>query len=886
MTQKLSFPYFYRNYFNMRYSLLVLFLLSIGWSFGQNQGYESGELLVQLKRKTNPITFIKKFETDQNMGVLEFDLLTEIAQIYHLKFTDKSTNLDLAIKRLQSYEEVTIVQKNHFVSDREVIPSDALFDSQWHLKNTGADGGTVDADIDATDAWEITTGGLTTHNDTIVVCVIESAGVDINHEDLVDNIWKNHAEIPGDGIDNDGNGYVDDYLGWNVQTEDDAIGFGSHGTRVSGMIGAKGNNGSGISGVNWDVQMMIVKGQIASNEATVIEAYAYPLEMRKRYNESFGAEGAFVVATNASWGIDNGDPDDSPLWCAMYDSLGAYGIISVGATTNNNLNVDETGDLPTNCTSEYFIGVTMSNNEDERANSGYGTTSVDLAAPGRNVRLSVPGDLYSTTSGTSFATPCVTGAIALAYSAPCADFINLAKFDPPTAALQMRDYILDGVDEIPALVTDVATGGRLNVNNTILLMMDDCDEDACISPYNMRVGEISDTSALLVWDGFTSDYIVTITPEGGTGMDIIVSGATSLNFDTLQPCTGYTITLRADCGVEGLSEASFPIYFTTDGCCINPSLSNPDKTDESLVITWDEVLYATQYNFRYSIIDTDSWTELEDVSSPLLLEGLEGCTEYECQIYTVCDDSTRGFSESTIFRTLGCGACIELEYCSVFGANDQYEWIDSIFINGFSKGTGADNGWLVSNQIITSLTPGETYTFKIKPDFVDGSFTERYSIYIDFNQNGVFDLPEEAVVDDYSTLGTMSQDIFIPLSAPVGVTKIRIGMSALSEPITCPTDNFFGEYEDYCIYIGPQLSIPENEFNISIYPNPANDQLFIKSDAPINQVQIYSAQGKLVHSENESIGANGIDISELTSGMYIIQVETEQGISTKKFVKQ
>jgi len=400
----------------MRYSILTLLICCFSWSYGQNQAYVAGELLLQLENNAQPDIFVKKFELEQELGILELREVSEVANIYHLTFADRSTDLDRALKILYSYQEVTLAQKNHLVSDREVIPSDALFESQWHLKNTGVDGGEVDADIDATDAWETTTGGLTTHGDTIVVCVIESGGVDINHEDLVDNIWKNHAEIPGDGIDNDGNGYVDDYLGWNVQSEDDAIGFGSHGTRVAGMIGAKGNNAIGISGVNWDVKMMIIKGQVASNEATVIEAYSYPLKMRKLYNESFGTEGAFVVVTNASWGIDNGDPADSPLWCAMYDTLGAYGILSVGATTNNNLNVDETGDLPTNCTSEYFIGVTMSNNEDQRSGSGYGTTSVDLAAPGRSVRLSVPGDLYTSTSGTSFATPCVTGAIALTYS--------------------------------------------------------------------------------------------------------------------------------------------------------------------------------------------------------------------------------------------------------------------------------------------------------------------------------------------------------------------------------------------------------------------------------------------------------------------------------------
>jgi hypothetical protein len=869
----------------MRNLLLLLSLCSVFLSFGQNLDYESDEILVQLTTGTNANQFIRKFETQEQLGIVAFEQLSDIVNIYRIKFHEKSLNLDHTIRILYGYPEIQIAQKNHFVSDRETIPTDALFEAQWHLKNTGLDGGDVDADIDATDAWDVTTGGLTTHNDTIVVCIVEGGGVDISHADLAGNIWKNYAEIPDDGIDNDGNGYIDDYDGWNVQTEDDAIGSGSHGTRVSGMIGASGNNGLGISGVNWNVKMMMVKGQQASNEATVIAAYAYPLKMRKLYNETFGAEGAFVVATNSSWGIDGGDAAESPLWCAMYDSLGMQGIISIGATTNNNLNVEDSGDLPTNCTSEFFIGVTMTNNEDVRAGSGYGTTSVDLAAPGSSVRLTVPGDLYSTTSGTSFATPCVTGAVALAYSAPCADFINFVKYDPAAAALQMRQYIFDGVDETVALGSEVATGGRLNVNNSILLMLDDCDDDACISPYNMRATDISDTSATILWDGFTADYILTITPEGGISTEFTIEGGTSLLFDTLAPCTNYTITLQSICEDEVLSDPSFELSFITDGCCTNPLLANPSKTENDLTITWNEILYATQYNFRYSIAGEDDWTELIDVSSPLNIDELEKCTEYDFQIYTLCADSTRGYSESQVFRTSGCGVCIELDYCPVIGANIAYEWIDSVKVNGYANQTGKNDGWLRSEQIITALTPGDTYKFRVVPDFSGGSFTERYSIFIDYNHNGEFDLPEEAVVDDYMVLGGLTQDITIPLDATLGVTKIRFGMAALSSPEPCPTSAFFGEYEDYCVYIGPQLSLPEHQMELSVYPNPANGELYVKSNAEITQINIFSNDGKLVLNETNNNGSP-LSIDFLSPGIYIIQVESTIGLVTKKFVKQ
>ncbi len=101
-----------------------------------------------------------------------------------------------------------------------------------------------------------------------------------------------------------------------------------------------------IAGANWDVKLMVVTRDGIS-EAAVIESYTYPLEMRQLYNSTGGTKGAFVVATNSSWGIDNADPTDYPLWCAFYDSLGAVGVLSCGATANNNVNIDVVGDMPT-----------------------------------------------------------------------------------------------------------------------------------------------------------------------------------------------------------------------------------------------------------------------------------------------------------------------------------------------------------------------------------------------------------------------------------------------------------------------------------------------------------------------------------------------------------
>src|SRR5690606_17737198 len=132
----------------------------------------------------------------------------------------------------------------HLLTERQTIPDDPQFFQQWHWVNDGSGNGTFDADVDADLAWDITTGGTTIQGDEIVVCVME--GANRNHEDLQGNLWFNPYEIPGDNIDNDNNGYIDDIGGWNNAQNNGNIPTSGHGTAVSGMIGAKGNNNLGV----------------------------------------------------------------------------------------------------------------------------------------------------------------------------------------------------------------------------------------------------------------------------------------------------------------------------------------------------------------------------------------------------------------------------------------------------------------------------------------------------------------------------------------------------------------------------------------------------------------------------------------------------------------
>lgn len=470
-------------------NMMLLLTISYGQEQNSEAAYVENELIIWLMQDVDAYAFA----ADSNMGIMPKRQLSERLNIWLFEINDGKESREDKMSRLNKNADVRVVQNNHTnIMLREAIPDDPYYSQQWAIDI-----------MSLPQAWgKYATGGITATGDTIVVAVIDG-GAYLNHEDL--NFWKNTREIPNNNIDDDGNGYVDDYHGWNAYYHDGNVSSNDHGTHVAGIIGAVGNNGKGVCGVNWNVKIMPVCGS-SGNESIVVEAYSYVLEMRARYNETNGEDGAFIVATNSSFGVDYGNPVNYPIWCAMYDEMGRVGILSCGAGPNLNVNVDVVGDVPSTCPGDYLIGVTNTTSADvKNSSAGYGINNIDIGAPGTSIYSTVPNNNYSFKTGTSMATPQVSGTIALMYAAMPEEMMLACKSDPANFCLSVRQSLFDGADNLASLDGLVAEGRRLNAYGAIERLL-----NVPVTP--MLIGEVGIVGEAVVGETLTLKANLSSTP--------------------------------------------------------------------------------------------------------------------------------------------------------------------------------------------------------------------------------------------------------------------------------------------------------------------------------------------------------------------------------------
>lgn len=334
--------------------------------------YKEGEVIVKYKSGIKKTT-VNSLSSAQGFEVVRtYSKLTKKNLITVLKSTKTTQEM---IKILKADPNVESVSPN-YIRQLDATPNDPDFNQLWGMNNTGQTGGVTDADIDAVEAWDATTG-----SSDVVVAVFDT-GIDYTHTDLKENLWVNQGETPDDGIDNDGNGYIDDIYGYdfasdtNGNNDGDPLDVHGHGTHVSGTIGASGNDGFGISGVNWNVNIMALKifpPGAGASDSDILEAIEYVQTMKVR--------GVNIVAVNASYGGGGGSQDD--LMNEAIKGLGDAGIIFCAAAGNDGADNDTEPHFPSSYNADNIISVAATDHNDDLPEwSNYGATSVDLAAPG------------------------------------------------------------------------------------------------------------------------------------------------------------------------------------------------------------------------------------------------------------------------------------------------------------------------------------------------------------------------------------------------------------------------------------------------------------------------------------------------------------------------
>ncbi|GAB4389219.1 MAG: hypothetical protein Kow0025_13230 [Thermodesulfovibrionales bacterium] len=450
---------------------------------GEGRPYVEGEILVKYRPWVPRAAVEMQNHKYGARRIRSFERLG----VHHLGLPE-GLSVAEAVRLFREAPEVLYAEPNYVVRPA-LLPNDADFSEQWYLHNVGQAflgglRGTFDADIDAPEAWDVHQAA-----GAVIVAVVDT-GVDYTHPELSANIWTNPGEANcSNGVDDDQNEYADDCRGWNFVSNNnnpmddfvDLQGNPGHGTLGAGIIGAVGNNGSGIAGINWAVQVMPLKFMNSAGDGTVdkeIQAIYYAIDM-----------GADII--NASYGLSGFSTAERDAIQAARDA----GILFVAAAGNDGSNNDATAFYPASHDLENIISVAASSYDDTLASfSNYGATSVDLAAPGAWIYSTVPyaaplgADDFDFASGTSFAAPMVSGAAALVKSR-----------NPSAAYSVIKGVILASVDNKGY---PVMTGGRLNLFRAVST---DLGGATPLAPTGLLASAASTSSVSLSWSDNSSN---------------------------------------------------------------------------------------------------------------------------------------------------------------------------------------------------------------------------------------------------------------------------------------------------------------------------------------------------------------------------------------------
>jgi subtilisin family serine protease len=538
--------------------------------------YVPGEVIVEFKPATT-IYSTKGQETIQSVHArIGSHVKRDFTQVglpgIQLVQLTPGTSVEGGVNFYENDPNVLSVTPN-YIAQLDCVPNDPQFNTLWGLHNTGQMGGTVDADIDAPEAWNITCGSA-----DVVVAVIDT-GVDYTHQDLMANIWTNSGEIPGNGIDDDGNGYIDDVHGWDfVNSDNDPNDDYGHGTHCAGTIAAVGNNAKGIAGVSWNAKIMPLKAGSADGRFTLaaqLEAFSYAKRMGADVIScSFGGTNYASVAETAIAG--------SPA-------------VVVCAAGNDGTNNDVTPHYPANYNCANIIAVAATDRNDNLAwFSNYGPTAVDVAAPGADIYSTVPATMTLFSDGmTTFAnwnaqqpwglsSAHYISAPSSAANSPVGNYPNNANY-----ALTLKNPIDLSSASAPALTFHIRGNAQYGYDGLLI----ECSHDgAAWDVISAVTGDYSDgwyvgTISLSRYCGDSSVYLRfrfmsdSSTTYSGYYIDDVKICSNTANANTYAYFSGTSMATPHVAGLAALVKAADPDLSTSE---IKQTILNSVDTRSSL----------------------------------------------------------------------------------------------------------------------------------------------------------------------------------------------------------------------------------------------------------------------------------------------------------------
>ena len=448
-----------------------------------------------------------------------------------------------AVAALRTTPDVVLVQPNYI---RRAVasapPNDPywLIGFMWGLER-----------IQAKPAWD----SLTTGDASVVVAAIDT-GVEYTHPDLAPNMWRNPDETVDNGVDDDGNGYVDDVFGIDAANHDtDPMDDNGHGTHTAGTIGARGNNGAGIVGVAWRTSILACKflnAQGIGSDAGAVECFDYLLSLKQR--------GINIRVSNNSWGALRETEPAAVLKDAI-DAAGAAGILHVFSAGNDGTNNDTTPHDPSSFASPSIIAVAASDESDGRASfSNYGLTSVDIAAPGSSILSTFQGN-YAFASGTSMAAPHIAGAAAL-----------IATRNPALSVASIKALLLQSADVVPQWSGLSMSSGRLNLFSA--LSQAGGNNPPVVSMTSPTSGSTLARSTPVVLQAAATDSDGTIMGveflANGTAVGADVTGPSPYSVSWTPAVAGTYVLTAVATDDSGLARASAPVTVTVSDGTVSP----------------------------------------------------------------------------------------------------------------------------------------------------------------------------------------------------------------------------------------------------------------------------------------------------------------------------